>query len=90
MMLATLAALALQAAAAVGVPGRARAGPRPWSLRDRHDGRISFYRKGGVPDDRGRRRESPRRRHWLTWEASVSHEQLKPAYYALQALWGSW
>lgn len=27
---------------------------------------------------------------WPTWEAPVSHEQLKPAYYALQALWGSW
>jgi tetratricopeptide (TPR) repeat protein len=27
---------------------------------------------------------------WATWEAPVWHERLKPAYYAMQALWRSW
>jgi hypothetical protein len=27
---------------------------------------------------------------WATWETPVWHERLKPAYYAMQALWGSW
>ena len=27
---------------------------------------------------------------WATWEAPVWHQRLKPAYYAMQALWGSW
>jgi len=27
---------------------------------------------------------------WPTWETPVWHERLKPAYYAMQALWGSW
>jgi hypothetical protein len=27
---------------------------------------------------------------WATWETPVWHEHLKPAYYAMQALWGSW
>jgi hypothetical protein len=27
---------------------------------------------------------------WATWEAPVWHERLKPAYYAMQKLWGSW
>jgi len=27
---------------------------------------------------------------WATWEVPVWHERLKPAYYAMQTLWGSW
>jgi len=27
---------------------------------------------------------------WATWEAPVWHEHLKPAYYAMRTLWGSW
>lgn len=27
---------------------------------------------------------------WPTWETPVWHERLKPAYFALQALWGTW
>ena len=27
---------------------------------------------------------------WATWETPVWHERLKPAYYAMQTLWGSW
>jgi hypothetical protein len=27
---------------------------------------------------------------WATWETPVWHERLKPAYYAMQILWGSW
>jgi hypothetical protein len=27
---------------------------------------------------------------WRTWEEPVWHERLKPAYYAMQRLWGSW
>ena len=27
---------------------------------------------------------------WPTWEQPTWHERLKPAYYALQQLWGSW
>jgi hypothetical protein len=27
---------------------------------------------------------------WPTWETPVWHERLKPAYYAMQSLWGSW
>ena len=27
---------------------------------------------------------------WPTWETPVWHERLKPAYFAMQALWGSW
>ncbi len=27
---------------------------------------------------------------WPTWETPIWHEQLKPAYFALRALWGSW
>ncbi|MGH7606723.1 MAG: hypothetical protein ACREME_05235, partial [Gemmatimonadales bacterium] len=27
---------------------------------------------------------------WPTWDTPVWHERLKPAYYAMQALWGSW
>lgn len=27
---------------------------------------------------------------WPTWETPVWHERLKPAYYAMQALWGTW
>ena len=33
---------------------------------------------------------SPRPYTWPTWEAPVWHERLKPAYYAMQTLWGSW
>jgi hypothetical protein len=27
---------------------------------------------------------------WPTWEEPQWHEQLKPAYYAMRDLWGSW
>ena len=27
---------------------------------------------------------------WPTWTTPVWHERLKPAYYAMQALWGAW
>ena len=27
---------------------------------------------------------------WPTWETPVWHERLKPAYFALQSLWGTW
>jgi len=27
---------------------------------------------------------------WPTWSTPVWHERLKPAYYAMQALWGAW
>jgi hypothetical protein len=27
---------------------------------------------------------------WPTWEEPSWHEHLKPAYYAMRDLWGSW
>ncbi len=31
-----------------------------------------------------------RRYTWRTWDAPVFHERLKPAYYAMKAVWQSW
>ena len=27
---------------------------------------------------------------WPTWETPVWHERLKPAYFALRSVWGTW
>ena len=43
-----------------------------------------------VTDPQGRRLANARPYAWPVWEVPVWHERLKPAYYAMQALWGSW
>ena len=43
-----------------------------------------------VTDPHGRRVASTRPYAWPVWEVPVWHERLKPAYYAMQTLWGSW
>jgi len=42
-----------------------------------------------VTDPQGGR-INPRPYAWPVWETPVWHERLKPAYYAMQRLWGSW
>ena len=43
-----------------------------------------------VTDPQGRRLANARPYGWPVWETPVWHERLKPAYYAMQTLWGSW
>jgi hypothetical protein len=43
-----------------------------------------------VTDPRGSRLANTRHYAWPVWETPVWHERLKPAYYAMQTLWGSW
>jgi tetratricopeptide (TPR) repeat protein len=43
-----------------------------------------------VAGPRGERLVADRPYAWPTWETPVWHERLKPAYFAMQSLWGSW
>ena len=43
-----------------------------------------------VTDPHGGRVANARPYSWRVWETPVWHERLKPAYYAMQTLWGSW
>lgn len=45
---------------------------------DRHDNHVAAFVPASTPYV------------WPTWEDPQWHEQLKPAYYALRELWGSW
>ncbi|MDP3910098.1 MAG: hypothetical protein Q8Q14_06875 [Gemmatimonadales bacterium] len=52
---------------------------------------LRFLVRGVRPDGAvGPRLTSASAFAWPTWNTPVWHERLKPAYYAMQALWGSW
>jgi tetratricopeptide (TPR) repeat protein len=51
---------------------------------------FRFVVTASEPDGAATRLVPGRPYVWTTWETPVWHEHLKPAYYAMQALWGSW
>lgn len=63
----------------------------PGPFRTEVTGGFRFVVSGVARDGSVRARAASARPYlWATWNTPVWHERLKPAYYAMKALWETW